>query len=145
MVVPGLLSADNITGIVTWVVDGDTVHVASDGTKYKIRLYGIDAPETNQPYGKWSGKKLASYVLNKEVTVEVVDIDRYKRHVGIIYKGDKDINLMMVNAGYAWYYAKYCKRKDICPAYLEAEETAKTARRGLWRSLPYHPEEWRKK
>ena len=99
----------SLDGVVTKIVDGDTIHVQSDGTKLKIRLYGIDAPETEkinrrtgrvsklgQPYGREAETALQAKVGGQRVRVDVVDIDRYKRLVSIIWLGSRNINEEMV-------------------------------------------------
>ena len=70
------------------IIDGDTIHIG----KNKIRLHGIDAPETNQTCtinneiwncGIESTIALEKFVLEKKVYCEIIDVDRYKRFVGI--------------------------------------------------------------
>jgi len=70
-----------VTGAITKVSDGDTIHLTTlEQTKLKVRLYGIDAPETNkinkhtgqvnipgQPYGDASWKALENKVMGKQV------------------------------------------------------------------------------
>jgi micrococcal nuclease len=88
-------------GIVKKVADGDTVTVmTNEGTKLKVRLYGIDAPETKkmnhktgvvskpgQPYGEEAYRALENKLLGKRVKVVIMDVDRYRRMVGILYLG----------------------------------------------------------
>ena len=75
----------DVTGKVVKVTDGDTIHVLSEGARIKVRLTGIDAPESNQPYGKASRKHLASLLAGKEVFVESSKTDRYGRTLGKIW------------------------------------------------------------
>lgn len=103
-------------GVVKKVADGDTVTVmTSEGTKLKVRLYGIDAPETEkanhktgvvskpgQPYGEEAERALSEKVLGKRAKVVIMDVDRYRRMVGILYLGNTDINREMVQEGFAW-------------------------------------------
>jgi endonuclease YncB( thermonuclease family) len=98
-------------GVVRHVADGDTVNVVTnEGTKLKVRLYGIDAPKIQhmnkrtgivskpgQPYGEDAYRALESKVLGKRVRVQIMDIDRYRRMVAVIYLGDRDINREMVD------------------------------------------------
>ena len=108
------------------IIDGDTI-VVLNNAKEQIRvwLYGIDAPELKQPFGKASKKHLAGLVGNRVVRVESFGKDRYKRLLGIIYT-DKDINAQMVIDGYAWAYNKYSKK------YVTHQAKAKLERKGLW-------------
>jgi len=98
-----------ITGTVTKVSDGDTIHVTTpEKTKLTVRLYGMDAPETpkinqgtghinkpGQPFGDESWKALEAKIMGKPVRLDIIDIDRYKRMVGMIWIGNRNINLEM--------------------------------------------------
>jgi micrococcal nuclease len=147
-----------VEGTVTQVTDGDTLKVeTAEGTKLTIRLYGIDAPEVErisyrtgliskqgQPYGKSSCEVLRAKVLRRKVKVDIIDIDRYKRMVGIVYLDKRDINLEMVIGGWAWAYREYLDR-PYASVYLDAEKEARDKRLGLWHERnPYPPWEFRK-
>jgi Staphylococcal nuclease homologue len=77
-------------GIVERVADGDTVTViTANQTKLRIRMFGIDAPETpkgtkfpGQPYGPEAEAYLKQLVEGKRVTVEIYQVDRYQRLLG---------------------------------------------------------------
>ena len=144
--------------VVKKVVDGDTVNVTTDeGTKLKIRLYGIDAPETakihrrsgvvskpGQPYGEEAYLTLESKVLGKRVRMWVMDIDRYRRFVAVLYLGDRDINREMVRQGYAWAYRGYL-HAPYASEYIDAEREARSQHLGLWQQMnPQPPWEFRK-
>ena len=130
-----------IVGKVTRVSDGDTIWVHTGLLRHKVRLNRIDAPESNQPYGKESAAHLKSLIFGKEVRVEYEATDRYGRILGIVFLGETDINLQMVHDGYAWHYSHF----DKSPSYAAAEREARSARRGLWAApYPINPYQWRK-
>jgi micrococcal nuclease len=56
----------------------------------KIRLYGIDAPEMGQDFGRKSKDFASGMVGNKMVEVEVMDTDRYGRTVAVILVDGKN-------------------------------------------------------
>jgi micrococcal nuclease len=148
-----------VTGTVTKVSDGDTIHVTTpEKTKLRVRLYGIDAPETpkvnqrtghinkpGQPYGEESWKALEAKIMGKQVRLDIIDIDRYKRMVGMIWLGNRNINLEMVNEGYAEAYVEYLK-EPYRLQFITAEQEAKSVKRGIW-SLPEYerPKDFRKR
>lgn len=134
-------NAETITGKVVGVFDGDTITLLdSNKHQVKVRLAQIDAPEKKQDYGQASKKALSSAVFNKDVMIEVVAIDRYKRTVGKVIVDGVDVNLRQVNAGMAWVYRQYAKDQ----AYYTAEDTAKAAKVGLWsKPNPTPPWEYR--
>ena len=57
-----------------------------------------------QPYGEEAYRALESKVLGTKVKVVIMDVDRYRRMVGILYLGNTDINREMVQEGFAWAY-----------------------------------------
>jgi len=148
-----------VTGTVTKVSDGDTIHLTTpEQTKLRVRLYGIDAPETpkinnrtgrvnkpGQPYGDEAWKALESKIMGKQVRLDIIDIDRYKRSVGIIWLDERNINLEMVIEGYAEAYVEYL-RKSYRSKFIEAEEEARSAKKGIW-SLPEYerPKDFRQR
>lgn len=69
-----------VIGRVVGVHDGDTITVLVDGKEsLKIRLNGIDAPETKQPFGARAKEELSGLVFGKTVEVTVQATDRYER------------------------------------------------------------------
>jgi endonuclease YncB( thermonuclease family) len=127
-----------VTATITRITDGDTVQaVTPEGTKLKVRLYGIDAPETSKgkipggPFGKDSRDYLASLVSQKTVRVEIRDIDRYRRMVAILWLGEQNVNLTMINAVMAEAYGEYLKQPYRTP-FIQAEQEAKAQGKGIW-------------
>lgn len=110
------------------VSDGDTITIAAEGRKEKVRLIGIDAPELRQEGGPEARQYLAKRILNRRVKVEGETRDRYGRLLGTVYLGEENINLSLVREGHAWDYKAY----SAGPAYTRAERAARAARRGLW-------------
>lgn len=137
-----VLNYDNgsyINAKVSRVVDGDTIEAKFENEKLKIRLFGIDAPESDQAYGKMATQFLKAIVLNKEVVLNVKDEDKYGRILAIVYLNDKDINQVMVKNGFAWAYDHY---SDL---YVNEQNYAKENKKGLWvDENPIEPYKWRK-
>ena len=133
---PQSLRADVLTGKVIAVADGDTVTVIdADQNKHKIRLAGIDAPESRQPYGQRSRQSLSDLVSGQWVQVFYDKADRYGRLVGKVRVAGRDANLEQVRRGLAWHYKKYEAEQgeQDRQAYAAAEQQAQSARLGLWR------------
>ena len=127
--------ADIINGEVTRVVDGDTVHVVDgSGTRHKIRLAGINAPERRKAYSGRATQYLVSLVYGKQVVVYWDKYDKYDRVVGKIICGGKDVNLALVRAGYAVWYRRFAQEQSKVDRLLYefAENAAKRERAGLW-------------
>jgi len=148
-----------VTGTVTKITDGDTIHLTTpEQTKLKIRLYGIDAPETDkinnktgrvnipgQPYGEESMNALANKIMDKKVKVDILDIDKYRRMVGMIYLDERNINLEMVREGYAEAFIEYL-REPYKTEFLKAEREARSAKKGIWTLPDYErPKAFRKR
>jgi endonuclease YncB( thermonuclease family) len=152
-----LLSAANchagriIEGTVRSVYDGDTILlVTRESSRLKIRLYGIDAPETakpdkpGQPFGEAAKRALFSRIMGKKIAAEVIDVDQYQRTVAVVRLAGRDINREMVAEGMAWAYRQFLER-PYASEYLEAENRARSNRAGLWRDAnPRPPWEFRR-
>ena len=67
---------DTFAGPVIRVADGDTISVRRNGKTVRIRLDGIDTPESDQPFGTTASAFTSAQVLNQRVTVHVRDVDR---------------------------------------------------------------------
>ena len=119
------------------VIDGDTLEVISiTGKSERIRLLGIDAPETKQDYGTQSTQALQQCVDDKNVSIEWTERDRYDRLLGKVIADGKDCNLNQVVQGAAWHY-KYYQEGQLAYdrlAYANAEVLARSQQRGLWAS-----------
>ncbi len=124
-----------VSGEVTKVHDGDSIHITPQGKRRTIvRLAAIDAPEINQTHGVDSRNHLRSMILQKQVTAHCNKVDKYKRQICVVLKDNRDVNLEMLKTGNAWYYEKFREeqnRKDQ-RIYRKAEENARKKRRGIW-------------
>ena len=135
-------------GRVVRIADGDTITLLeSSKTQHRIRLQGIDAPESRQDFGTQSKKKLSGLIFGKDVEVMYDKTDQYGRLVGKILLEGRDINLEQVRSGMAWHYKEYEREQSIVDRelYARAEDEARSARRGLWANAnPVEPSEFRR-
>jgi endonuclease YncB( thermonuclease family) len=145
---PLFVQAQTISGKVVSISDGDTVTLLdSANNQFKIRLSGIDAPEKNQPFGNKSKENLSNLIFGKIVDAECTKKDHYQRLICKIIVDDVDVNLQQIKDGLAWHYKAYQREQSAIDrqAHAEAEETARTAKKGLWsESNPVEPWEFRK-
>ncbi|EMD0005738.1 thermonuclease family protein [Campylobacter upsaliensis] len=138
-----------LTGKVSKVIDGDTIELLAKTSKenpynhiikLKIRLYGIDAPELKQAYGKEAKEFLSALVLKQEVSLIIENKDKYDRFVGTLFLKGQDINKEMVKNGYAHAYESFSKK------YLAEQADAKMFKLGLWQDeRVMSPSEFRRK
>ena len=143
-------AARTIEGVVRAVYDGDTVLLATrEKSRLKVRLYGIDAPETakpdkpGQPFGEVAKRALLYKIMGRQVSAEIIDIDQYKRAVAVIRHAGRDINREMTAEGLAWAYRQYLQG-PYASEYIGAENRARATRTGLWRDAnPQPPWEFR--
>jgi endonuclease YncB( thermonuclease family) len=125
------------------VVDGDTLTIGPA----KIRLQGVDAPETDQVCLNASGQqwtcgieardRLASHIAGRKIRCVSTDIDIYGRELARCSVGGEDLNGWMVREGWAVAYVKYSS------AYVWLEEQARTRQSGLWQGAFIAPWDWR--
>ena len=85
--------AQDFTGKVVSITDGDTIRVMHNGVSERIRLWGIDCPESKQAFGTRAKQFTGDLAFGQTVTVKVRDIDRYKRTVAeIILPDGRNLN-----------------------------------------------------
>lgn len=153
--IPLPAQAESFSAKVIAVLDGDTVLVLRGAQKLKVRLANIDAPEVghagmggmpsnspkDQAYGKQSRASLLEMVNRKQVLIDSQAVDQYGRIVGQLSVGGLNINQEQVRRGMAWEYSHYHSDKT----YIELQNDAQQARRGLWsQDSPQAPWQWRK-
>ena len=145
ILLPALGHAEQFTGKVVGISDGDTLNVLREGKAVKVRLHGIDTPERAQAFGTRAQQFTSELAFGNEVTVVVRDTDRYGRVVGEVRLPEPDgrnLNQELVKAGMAWWYKQYAPN-DTTLAQLEAD--ARAAQRGLWAEAhPVPPWAWRR-
>jgi endonuclease YncB( thermonuclease family) len=135
-----VLQEKEITGKISRVIDGDTFVMETIAGSVKIRLDGIDCPEKKQPYSIESKAFLNRY-LNRQCKLTAKGKDRYGRILAVLWIDGKNINLLMVQEGYAWHFKKYSKDSALAQAEIKARES----RIGLWQDdKPVAPWDWRK-
>lgn len=163
--------AETVTGPVK-VIDGDTLDIARQAgrevVRIRVRLHGIDAPENvqqceNADGWNWPCGQAAAEALREliglgaadadrwdvttnlgmmpdlpEVTCEGTGRDRYGRLVAVCHARDIDLNRFLVAEGLALAYREYSTD------YVEAEDAARKAGRGLWAGRFIEPWKWRR-
>lgn len=121
------------------VVDGDAVVVSQEGQKPgNVRLLGIKSfdakieKDITTPYAQAAMAALNRLLANKPVRVmlHTTPKDRSGRFIAALYVDDQDIALRLVKEGLVLVYTVY--PFPAMSLYLEQQELAKAARRGLW-------------
>jgi endonuclease YncB( thermonuclease family) len=126
-----------------WIVDGDTIDISD----YRIRLQGIDAPETHQtctdagnrawPCGRAAARELIGHLAGQPLKCESSGVDRYRRVLAVCAMPDgSDINGWLVQQGWALAYG-------YSSPYRSEEAEAQAAKRGIWAGSFMPPWEWR--
>jgi len=127
---------------VTKVVDGDTIEVDIDGKREKIRIIGINSPETVDPrrevecFGKEASAKAKELLSGQKVRLEndisQAERDKYNRLLRYVFLSNgMDFGKIMIQQGYAYEYTydlPYKYQKE----YKEAQQLAQTSNIGLW-------------
>jgi endonuclease YncB( thermonuclease family) len=136
-------AAETITGRAT-VVDGDTLEIRGE----RIRLFGIDAPESDQtctgadgalwPCGRRAAFALNALIENKTVTCVERDRDRWNRSVSVCTAGGGDLGSRLVSDGWAIAYRRYSTD------YVPQENEARAAGRNIFAGTFVEPSQWRR-
>jgi endonuclease YncB( thermonuclease family) len=137
-----LAQAADLSGVPR-IVDGDTLAIGAT----KVRLEGIDAPETDQVCLNANGShwacgidardRLVAHIAGRDIECLSHGIDAYRRMLAICYLAGEDLNRWLVQQGWALAYAKYSS------AYRQVEEEARKSQRGLWQGAFIAPWDWR--
>ena len=141
-------------GEVTRVVDGDTISVVIDkrvegpgagetetGTEYKVRLLGIDTPESVDPrspvecFGHEASAATEALLDGREVVLikDVEDVDSFDRLLRYVYVGAEMANARLVVNGYAHAYT-YPPNVRHADLFVQLQREARENERGLWSS-----------
>lgn len=126
------------------VVDADTLDIHG----MRIRLHGVDAPESSQTCrdeqgiawrcGQRAALALSDKIGRQPVSCLQTDTDRYGRVVAECFLAGESLNSWLVREGWAVAYRSYST------AYVADEDHARRARRGVWTSEFDMPWDWRK-
>jgi micrococcal nuclease len=140
---------------VIYVIDGDTIDVQAQTGVLRVRLTGIDAPEScneavqdackkrpAQPSGQLAKQSLRSLIEGKVVKLDCQPtLDRYGRTLCLVGLNGDDVGAAMLQAGFAWAY----KSKYTPSNYRQLEQDARVKGVGLWGNLnPVRPSDWRR-
>lgn len=139
---PGSGPAADGDGVVTHVVDGDTLDVRVGATEERVRLIGVDTPESVAPerpvqcYGAEASAYLASLIPEGtavRLERDAVARDRFGRLLAYVYRAEDDllVNLALVEQGYA-DAVTYGDNEALYPELVAAEAEARDGGRGLW-------------
>lgn len=136
-------TANELNGVAS-VIDGDTVEIR--GTR--IRLHGIDAPESRQLCTRPSGQSwrcgqqaalaLSDRIGRRSVSCVARDTDRYGRIIAVCSQDGIDLNAWMVAEGWAVAYRRYSLD------YASAETEAQSTGRNIWSGTFVMPWDWRR-
>jgi hypothetical protein len=123
-----------VTGVVSWVYDGDTVEVSRpDGVELDVRMLGLNAPENGECFHDAALENAITLLKGAEVGLTETSTDQFGRTLAHVWVGSRHIGLELVEAGYA-----IATTPDSADPYgsqlLQAERSAVQAGRGLWGS-----------
>ena len=125
---------------VTRVVDGDTIEVNYNGTEEKVRLIGIDTPESvhpdeekNSKYGEQASEYTKQLLEGKTVKLEfdVEERDSYGRLLAYVYVDDIMVNKKLLEEGLA-QIATYPPNVKYVDEFTKIQEEARENKKGFW-------------
>ncbi len=126
-------------GVVTQVVDGDTLHVRlANGKSERVRLIGIDAAERGACFAAPAAERARQLALSQPVVLRgdrtQATRDRYGRLLAYVWiPGGRDLGYQLVAGGFAKVYV-YRDPFQRLGAYRTAESRAKSAPAGSWKA-----------
>jgi micrococcal nuclease len=120
---------------VTRVVDGDTYEVLVGGQLVRVRLLGVDAPESGQPFGPQASDSARAVLQGRVVRLRRVSTDLYGRALGNLAlpsgtaRPAAALDSLLVVRGWAWAFDPNHQRALREPQ----QQAAQAGRRGLWK------------
>ena len=138
-VVTRVVDGDTIEVEVTELVDGPSIGMTTVGETYDVRLIGIDTPESVKPgspvecFAKEASAATTALLEGQQVRLvkDVEDTDRYDRLLRYVYIGDEMANARLVTNGYATAYT-YPPNVRHSELFVQLEREAREGTRGLW-------------
>jgi micrococcal nuclease len=124
------------------IIDGDSFEGRANGQNYRIRLFGIDAPEKGQDFYQKSKDRLGQLCKEGPIIIKIREKDYFGRWVADAHTNKGEfINQTMVKEGLAWHFTKYSKD----PTLKKLETDARDSQVGIWSIKdPTPPWEYRK-
>lgn len=132
------VKADQNTCKVVRIIDGDTIVISIDGEDKKVRLIGIDTPESDTEEGSTATAYTKSILENKTVQLEY-DIDPeddYGRTLAYVYVDGEMINKILLQQGYAELFTVQPNVKYV-EEFVQLQKEARQAGVGFWENA-YH-------
>jgi len=124
------LVGQSVSGTVMAVTDGDSVRIRLDGVSQtiRVRLEGIDAPETGEPFSGQARNAARVLIFRKRVLVKATDVDSYDRLVARVIVDGRDASIELLQAGLACHFTRFENDAALAKAQLDAI----TSGRGFW-------------
>ena len=113
------------------IVDGDTfdaVPLGSTSGRIRIRLHGIDTPESGEPFSAVATRAARVLLFDQRATVEGRDVDRYGRLVARVTVQGADVRVKLLEEGLACHWVKYSSEAELAAAEAKAHAQG----RGFW-------------
>ena len=132
-------------GKVVKINTGDSFIIISLQNSFdRVRLYGVDCPELDQPGGREAVRASSELIFMQEVALTPLEPDEHGRFTSLVQlPGGLLLNEELVRLGLAWVDPRHC-REAWCGSWARLEEEARAARRGLWADEnPVPPWQWR--
>ncbi|MFX0202732.1 MAG: thermonuclease family protein [Candidatus Hodarchaeota archaeon] len=111
---------------VVYAFDGDTLIVSREGRAEIISLFGIDCPDSEQPFGL-EAKGFTSGIVTGKI-IRAVSFQKGRYEMCKVFIDDKCLNEELLKAGYAWHHKKYSTDEE----WARMEQNARSAGKGLW-------------
>jgi len=125
--------------VVAAVIDGDTIELVGG---QRVRLVQIDTPEKHvECYGDQASALTRRLIpagthVRVEQDPKLDQVDRYRRKLAYVWKGDEDVNVTLVRDGAAGVWFFQGRRGRYASEFLDAAEQARDDRKGLWGACP---------
>lgn len=121
-------ASEKYEGVVTRVIDGDTLILRYVEHHVSVQLEGVDAPEPGEPYARRAAESLARLCHRQPAIVHAEGADAYGRVLGEVICNGVNVNQEQLRRG----MGRLETPADAPPAWRKLQRDARSAGRGLW-------------
>ncbi len=127
---------DATAGLVTRVLDGATIEVEIDGATILVRYLGVAVPDGAERDGALEFNRFLVEGKGVRMSKDTVEADAAGVQLRYVYSDGEMVNLKLLTSGWA-RLAEYPPSFELLDDFSQAENSAKSDRRGLWKSAAH--------
>jgi endonuclease YncB( thermonuclease family) len=132
-------------GQVVEVLDARSLLVDSGDRKVRVSLYGLGAPEKDEPYGPEAVQALKEMALDQTVSISAHPTSPESQVAAVVTVLETGVNLNenLLKKGLAWVWEAYCEKAVLCGRWERLQGQARSTGQGFWPMIPENRPAWK--